>query len=157
MRRLLAVCALLVSNSALAGIADPPPVGTIHLYSMLGVAGFTSSKIQTYFACTATSPSAQLVGVQFYDENGNEVGNATTTQRTLGPGQTAIWSTGPSDGPSYVTQFLNLQNFGGTARILSTSSNLICSAFVASTDPSHPIPAYMQELLIVSKAKQKGQ
>jgi len=171
MRRLLAVAALLLSTSAYAGIADSPlptlqaGATTMHLFSVPGIINDPATRTTTGFVCASTSRSPQVIGIETFDQNGGApLNDATLTTLTLEPGQECSWTTGfPnffSAGRDASCQSLRadlgLPNMSGSARILSTSKNLLCFAELIAFDSNSGAVAYTN-LTVVYKTKQKGQ
>ena len=148
----------LAAVPALAGIADSPlPVleagkTTVHLYAVPGVIDIGG--LITFFACTSTDTAPMKVGVElFFSGGGAPANDAVATSLTVGPGATVFFGTGPSVGIS-----INLNVGGlaskGSARILSTSKKLACTAFIA--DNGNAPPTSMAYLTIIAKTKQKA-
>ncbi len=124
-----------------------------HLYSVPGVMGL--SCFGTYFSCTSLDTAAMRVGVElFVGPGGPPVNDAVATSLSVASGATARFGTvTPLD-------FGIQSNLGfgstslGSARILSTSKKLACTAFVADSCFS-PV-TFMNHLTIISKTKQKA-
>lgn len=157
--RTTAATALIVVLSAapsLAGIFDSPIPApfTQHLYSVPGVINDGASNLTTLFSCTSTSTSPQTVGVEVFPAaGGGPLNNAATTALTVAPGATVTFAT--LGVPSlYVDQSFGLPSMKGSARILSTSKSLICSALLA--DSANFSPTSMSSLTVTKKTKQKG-
>ena len=157
----IAAAVLLVAQVASAGIKDSPlptlsaGATTYHLYSVPGVVNDGPSFLATYFSCTSTSTSSIVVGVEVFGASGGgPLNNAATTAVTIPAGGSVRFGTNGSStfsidsllGPGSVSV--------GSARILSTSKSLICTAFIA--DYTANPPASMTYLTIVAKAKQKA-
>ncbi len=155
---LLAVT-LAAATAARAGIADSPlPVlvagqTTLHLYSVPGVKGAGGTNLATYISCTSTSSSPQTVGVEvFADTGGAPLNNAATTAVLVPAGGSVRFGT--SDSFAFGTnQSLSIAVDNGSARILSTSKLLVCTAFIA--DEGNP-PVSMVQLTIIKGVKQKA-
>jgi hypothetical protein len=150
---LIAALFLMLSPAAsLAGIADSPIPAPFayHLFSVTGVINDAGTNYSTYFLCTSTSTSPQTVGVElFAAAGGGPVNNAATTALVVGPGATVGFGTA---GEAFVDVSLAAGVFPkGSARILSTSKSLICTAFLK--DFSNGSVGY---LAVVKKTKQKG-
>jgi hypothetical protein len=149
-------CAL-ISSAAWAGIADSPIPApfTHHLYSVPGVLNSGApANLGTWFSCTSTSTSPQTVGVEVFPAaGGGPVNNAATSSLVVAPGATVTFGT------YNVTSFYTDSNLAigamkGSARILSTSKSLVCTAFIA--DGANVTPDSMTYLTIVKGAKQKA-
>jgi len=150
---------------SVAGIAESPlpvlqaGVSTQFLCSVPGVRNDGGSNLGTFFVCTSTSTSPQVVSVEvFADTGGGPTNNASTNAQTVAPGGTVRFGTA-SAGSLFQSGFANQGNlalgaFIGSARILSTSKSLICTAFVA--DVGNATPESGSQLTIVKKAKQKA-
>ena len=162
MRSILGVVfalALLVPVSSRAGIADSPlPVlvvgqTTFLLYSVPGVMNDFSTTLATFFSCTSTSSSSETVGVELFGAPGGApLNDATMTEQTVAPGATVTFGT--TAVPYASASLGNPVMARGSARILSTSKSLICTAFIA--DSAHSTPTTMTSLTIVAKTKQKA-
>jgi hypothetical protein len=148
-----------VAAPSLAGIADSPlPVleagkRTLHLYSVPGVRD--SSCSGTYFDCTSMETATMRVGVELFPAAGGPALNdAAASSLDVAPGASVRFGT------STALDFgisSNLGGFGsslGSARILSTSKKLACTAFVADRCNS-PI-SFTSQLTIIAKTKQKA-
>ncbi len=150
----------IVATPSLAGIADSPlPVlmageTTLHIYSVPSVIG-GGGGLSTYFGCTSTDTATMQVGVElFLSAGGAPANDAAATSLTVGPGATVIFGTSSAVGIS-VNSSLGGGFSKGSARILSTSKKVACTAFLA--DPSTAPPATMVYLTIIKKTRQKGQ
>src|SRR5262245_9691458 len=91
---------LMCAVPVFAGIADSPlPVlvvgqTTFHLYSVPGVVNDSGRSVATFFACTSTSTSSMVVGIEIFGAGGGSpVNNATTTAATLAAGGTVVLGT----------------------------------------------------------------
>jgi len=157
----LALAALVTGAvPAVAGIVDTPlpvlqaGVTTQFLYSVPGVV--SGGTLRTYFSCTSADPATQQVGVEvFFNAGGGPCNDAAATSVSVAPGATVTFGTGSSAQFS-VTSDLGC-GFGGplgSARILSTSKKLVCTAFVA--DAANFPPQVAWQLTIVAKLKQKA-
>ena len=155
----LAACAaLLAAPNARAGIADSPlPVlsagaTTLHLYSVPGV---IAEVLGTYFSCTSTDTVTIQVGVELFGSLGGAPANdAAATSLSVAPGATVIFGTGGAAG-IFISSSLGGGSFSkGSARILATSKNLACTAFLA--DRLNDPPTSMAQLTIIAKLKQKA-
>lgn len=146
------------AGRAVAGIVDSPlpvlSVGqtTLHLYSVPGVMSLTG--VETFFACTSTDAVPIQVGVEMFGSGGGAPFNdAAATSLTVAPGATVIFGTISAVGIS-VNSSVGPVGSKGSARILATSKNLICTVFAA--DPFNAPPTSMTYLTIVRKTKQKA-
>ena len=154
----LAACAaLLAAPKARAGIADSPlPVlsagaTTLHLYSVPGV---IDGVLGTYFACTSIDSVTMQVGVELFGPPGGAPFNdAAATSLSVAPGATVIFGTGGAAG-IFISSNLGGSFSKGSARILATSKNLACTAFLA--DRLNDPPTSMAQLTIIKKTKQKA-
>jgi hypothetical protein len=109
---------------------------THHLYSVPGVLNDGGSFLATFFSCTSTSTSSQTMGIEVFPAaGGGPVNNVAITAMAVAPGATVTYGT--VGAPSLFTdQPLALGGMKGSARILSTSKSLICTAFVADVSAS---------------------
>ena len=168
------VLALVVITAAVAraGIADTPlPVlqtgnRTVHVFDVPGVfvvdTGFsTDQAIWTYFACTNVGKLPVRVGVEVFNASGAGPLNDVTTgvgAKDVAVGQTVEFLAFNAGGSTFFSPdaaiSVGTTVFHGSARILSTSKNIICSCFVRSAAFS-PVQV-MSPLTVVSKLKQKG-
>lgn len=132
---LLAV--LILAPAARAGITEPVPnlKGAAHnttrtRFSTTGV--INSSDFGTYFTCTSTWTMPQDIAVEVYDPAGNAQNDPIATRLTFQPGETKMFATTGVPGFD-LDENLNLGAIPkGSARILSTSTGLVCSAFTAN-------------------------
>ncbi len=155
---LLAVTLATINTPAVrAGIADSPlptlVMGqtTLHLYSVLGVHG--DAGVATVFECTSTDTAAQTVGVELFDfGGGGALNDATMTASSVPPGGTIAFQTSATANFSAIS--LGSSVTRGSARILSTSKKLACTAIVA--DRSSAPPTVTWPLTIIAKVKQKA-
>jgi hypothetical protein len=150
-----------VPLQARAGIADSPlpvlqaGISTQLLYSVPGVLSDAGHSVATYFSCTSTSTSSIVVGVELFGAGGGSaINNAATTAFTLPAGGTVVFGTIGAVGISTDVDLTAGALAKGSARILSTSKALICTAFVA--DPNNNPPGSGWELTVVAKTKQKA-
>jgi hypothetical protein len=127
---------------------------TLHLDSVPGVVNDAGSALATYFLCTSTSRSPQVVGVEVFNDIGSLVNDATTTKFTLSADGAVNFGTAGSVSIG-VHENLSVGALpAGAAGILSTSKSLIRSAVLA--DPTSNPPAALAKLTIVAKTKEKG-
>ncbi len=142
-----------------AGIADSPlpvlsaGVNTLHLYSVPGVVN--GGGLGTYFLCTSTSTGSQVVAIElFAAAGGGPLNSAASTEQTVAAGATVTFGTQTASALT-INQDLGAPIItNGSARVLSTSKSLICTAFLSTvgTNPAQTGPY----LTITAKTKQKG-
>jgi hypothetical protein len=159
---LVAGFALLASSPAMtrAGISDAPPLlqgeRALALFSVSGVV--TAGGLGTYFSCTSASSAPIRVSVEVFDETtGSTINDPSAVSVSVAPGGTVMFAT-QNESASFCSAqpltpspvFLPL----GSARILSTSKALVCTAFLA--DAYNDPPTSMVPLAVVGKTKQKG-
>lgn len=159
----LGLVVALLATPALAGIADSPlPTlvagkKTFHVYSVSGVGNAVVTGYAAYFSCTSADTAPMQVGIEVFGDNGGgSVNDATATSLSVPPGGSVMFGT--SSISAAITIDSNLGSPGatrGSARILSTSKKLVCSAFLA--DNFNSPPASMVYLTIVKKTTQKGE
>ncbi|MEW6270907.1 MAG: hypothetical protein AB1689_16610 [Thermodesulfobacteriota bacterium] len=157
---LVALAVAAAVTPARAGIADSPlpvlnGVRAKHLYSVPGV--IRLGTFETVFICTSAEKEKTIrLGVEVFGGGGGapqndvEAGNGAID---LEAGDTAVIATGET-GAFSEDEIIDLNtNAGGSARIVATSTNAICTAMLV--DFSAP-PAAMVQLTIVAKTKQKA-
>jgi len=159
----LGLAALFLECAALAhaGIADSriPAPFTQNLYSVPGV--INAEGLATYFMCTSTASSNITVGVEVFDASGGSpLDDASASGLSVAPGATVIFTTGDSADAQLGAQILPDAALGiptptkGSARILSTSRALVCTAFVSD---SVNVPTKITwQLPVILKTKQKA-
>jgi hypothetical protein len=139
---------------AFAGLVDTPlaPAFKQLVYSVTGVRNAAVSPLATIFSCTSTAIEPITVGVDVFNNAGALVSPALPLP--VAPGQTVVFATAP--GASYAPdQVMPVPAIiHGSARIVSTSKSLICSAAVV--DVAVNPPRTMSQLTIVAKTKQKA-
>jgi len=153
-----ACAALLAPPQVRAGIADSPlPVlsagaTTFHLYSVPGI--IRSGSLGSFFSCTSTDTATMQVGVEvFGPAGGAPINDAAATSLSVAPGATVMF--GSSAVGILIDSDAGIPSMSkGSARILSTSKKLACTAFVADTGNDPPTSAW--QLNIIAKVKQKG-
>lgn len=157
---LIVLVVLILAPAVHAGIADSPlPVlvtgkKTLHLYSVLGVA--SNASVATIFTCTSTDTVPQQVGVEvFGGAGGGPANDATTTSVSVVPGGTAVIETQSTTYFGVDSNLATSVGNRGSARILSTSKKLACTAIVA--DSSTAPPSSTWPLTIIKKIKEKGE
>lgn len=161
----LALATLTATTAQALGIADSPlPVllagkATLHLYSVPGV--IQGGNISTFFLCTSTDTTSQQVGVEIFPSLGGAPCNdAAAESVSVLPGATVKFGTAQP-----ANDILGLvvadsaigcggDANGGSARILSTSKKLVCTAFAG--DRINIPPATSWQLTIIAKLKQKA-
>ncbi len=155
----LAAALILAAGPAVAGIVHSPlpellpGAKTVHLYSVPGVINF--SGLDTFFACTSTATAPIQVGVElFFPSGGAPANDVVATSLSIGPGATVIFGTGAAVGISIDSSLAGGSFSKGSARILATSKNLACTAFIA--DSGNAPPTSMAQLTIIAKTKQKA-
>jgi hypothetical protein len=167
LRSIATVVPLLAASSALGGVVDSPlpvlQVGkpTQHVFTVPGV--IKNNNIETIFSCTSLEKSGSIVvAVEVFGAlGGSPLNDASTPSldgaETLQPGETATITTGATVGfheDEIVDSLLPASVRNGSARIVSTSKRIACSAYLA--DELNDPPSSMTALSILSKQKQKG-
>ena len=146
---------------ALAGIADSriPAPFTQNLFSVPGV--INAEGLATYFMCTSTAASDITVSVEVFDASGSSpLDDASASALSVAPGATVIFTTTGNAGVQLGAHIVPDAALGiptpttGSARILSTSKALVCTAFVGDT-ANVPTQTVWQ-LPVVAKTKPKG-
>ncbi len=147
-----------------ASIADSVPLlpGGVRARHLYTVPGFSAGALAIVISCTSTEKTGGkdvTWAVQFY--NANPAGPDLKNDVTAGEGVvTAV------PGRNMAVSNVAVAGFGviavtgggigpGTARILSTSRNLICAAYLI--DPTNSPPTSITALPILSRTRQKGQ
>lgn len=154
---ILASIVLATAPRALAGIADdpvPPLQGQAArlVYSVTNVVN--NGSLGTYFTCTNVDSGDVRVGVEIFGAAGTSFNDPSPSSQILPAGVTKTFGTATALGLA-IDSNLGAGAFPmGSARILATSSRLICTAFVM--DPNNTIPSSGWQLTIVAKAKQKA-
>jgi hypothetical protein len=147
----LLVVAVLASQTAQAGLADPTPTlggqPSFHLWSVPGV---VNNGYSTIFACSNSTSTAIRIGVEVFGAAGGaSLNNASATSLVLQAGASGGFITQVSS--SFITKTplgIGLLH-DGSARILATASTgVICSAILA--DPATSPAASMTNLTVVS-------
>lgn len=176
MRRGVSVAVLTIAGAvigacgpAIAGVGDSPiPVietgeSTLHIFTVPGVV--KNNNLETEFVCTSLSSTWARVAVEVFPAsagatpippgNNVEVGFGDGAA-DVSPGGTVTIGTGNTAGiheDEVITGLAAGSVKNGSARILSTTKLLTCTAFLAD-DVSDP-PASMVSLPVIVK-KQKG-
>src|SRR5262249_19017606 len=112
------------------------------------------NSLGTFFACTSTSTSSERVGVELFDSTGSLLNDAATTAVTLSSGAAVIFATAGATGISVNQSFTPPTMQRGSARVISTSQSLVCTAFVADALNDPPVTSW--QLTIIAKTKQKA-
>jgi hypothetical protein len=154
----------IAATPALAGIADTPlpvlEVGkkTYHLYSVPGAVD--GGNLSTFFVCTSTDTAPETVAVEtFGGLGGDPYNDAAAESYSVLPGATGRFGTQQpvNDvlGGVGVNSTVSFPGPGtASARILSTSKKLVCTAFVG--DRINVPPQTSWQLTIIKKKTQKG-
>ena len=146
---------------ARAGIADSPvPIlqghKAQHIFSVSGVV--TAGGLGTYFSCTSVAPIDVAVSVELFSEDGSGPCNdASAVALSVAPGATVMFATQNVNSAFSSVQLLTPTPVfigHGSARILSSSKLLVCTAFLA--DAYNDPPTSMAALTVVSRTKQRG-
>src|SRR5207244_1057249 len=104
--------------------------------------------------CTSTDTAPMTVSVEVFGSSGGAPGNdAAANARTLQPGATVLFGTFSAAGFAIDSNVGGLTG-NGSARILSTSKKLACTAFVADFANNPPTTSW--QLTIIAKLKQKA-
>ena len=154
----------LVAMPAIAGIADSPlPVlqagkRTLFLYSVPGV--IAGGALSTFFLCTSTATAPQQVSVEvFLRFGGGPCNDAAADSQSVQPGATVVFGTGQPINEILGGQVADSSVCGGigtgSARILSTSTKLVCTALVGDAENSPPTTSW--QLTVIKKTSQKGE
>lgn len=108
------------------------------------------------FFCTSTEPTKSITAsVEVFGKLGGvPLNSANADDEGLNPGGTAVWATNPQN------TFVQSEDLGfagvidhGSARIVSTSTKIVCGAVVVNALSS---ANGMVNLPVVQKLKQKG-
>ena len=155
------------ASSSLAGVVDSPlPVlqtgaPARHVFTVPGV--IKNNNIETVFSCTSLESSNTIVvAVEVFGAlGGGPLNDASTPSldgaETLQVGETVTITTGATVGfhEDEIIDSLGAASVrNGSARIISTSKKIACSAFI--TDELNDPPSSMTSLSILSKQKQNG-
>lgn len=158
--------AALTAGPSFAGVVDSPvsqisnsgSASTIFLVP--GV--IKNNLVETVFLCTSLElVSPIVVGVEVFSDLGVGPLNSAALPtlegvETLDPGETALIATGATAGlheDDIMTSLPSASLRNGSARIISTSKRIMCSAYL--TDEINDPPTLMAPLPLISK-KQKG-
>jgi hypothetical protein len=147
---MLVLVGALVTTPALADITRSPlPVlvagkKTYHVYSVSGVGGKAGGDLGTYFSCTSTDSVPMQVAVEIFNSSGGSgcplsptgcapINNAVTTSLSVDGGETVMFGTCSGAWISVDSDLGGCDGTFGSARILSTSKKLICTAFLVAS------------------------
>lgn len=164
LRGALVIAAALATAPALAGPADSPvpsisgSASTRLLFIVPGV--IKNNGLETAFMCTSLELIDTTVAVEVFAPEGggalnnvsSAVGNGTIT---LPAGGTVTISTGTSIGlheDLTISGLVNVKN--GAARILGTSTRVLCTAMLV--EKSGATPATVSTLKVFARRKQNG-
>ena len=159
-RQIVITLALCVTVApAFAGIADTPlPTlvagkRTLLVYSVPGL--ISSAGLATFFSCTSTDTATMQVGVELFGPaGGGSANDAAATSLSVGPGATVIFGTSSAAAISIDSNLSGGVFSKGSARILATSSYLVCTAYIADATTAPPTSGW--HLTIVKSTKQAG-
>jgi hypothetical protein len=153
-----------VPTVAIAGLIDSPlpvlAVGqtTVHMFSIPGV--IKNNNLETVFICSSLSSQPVTVAVEVFATGGGAPLNdanlpSLSGVEVLAPGTTKTITTGSTaafhEDQTLALPAASLRN--GSARIVSTSKSIACSAFI--TDQISDPPISMMPLRLISR-KQRG-
>ncbi len=157
----ISFCAvLLLAAPAGAGLGDKPPLlngdtKAKHVYSMTGVLSETNG-LSTVVTCTSLEKSKDLLfAVEFFGTFGAALNDVTTAgvvtippgeTRSIGSLDTSMYTETYAAGLSRIFEVLS-------ARVLATSSKLLCNAFLVEEDGT---PTVGSRLPVYKKTKQAG-
>jgi len=146
-----------------AGILDSPlpliaGLKTKYIYTVTGVTSATGG-LETVFHCTSMDKKPFKMGIEIFKGDGtgplNDVA-AGNGEQDFNPGQSRTIVT--SSNVDAFDEDKNITALGsvdqGSARIVSTSSNIVCTAMLV--DPNNAPPTSMVSLNVFAKTKQKG-
>jgi hypothetical protein len=144
-----------LATPARAGVVDSPLPApfTQHVFTVPGVV--TPGGLDAFFTCTNLDAVNVTIGVEIFGSPGGAaINDAADTSLNVATGATVMFGTGAAVG-LVIDSNLGSGNFSkGSARILSTSKKIACTAFVA--DPSNAPPTSAWQLTIIAKTKQKA-
>jgi hypothetical protein len=146
-----------------AGVVDSPlpslgGLSTRHVFTIPGVIKYKN--IETVFECTSLETSATItVGVEVFGAAGGSPKNDVTVfgNAAVAPGATVTITTGSLAGiheDAVISNLLVGDLRNGSARIISTSSRITCTALLA--DDTLDPPTSMVGLHVIAKKKQGG-
>jgi hypothetical protein len=150
-----------IAGPARAGLLDPIPVVNGHklktIYTVTGVTAGTGG-LETVFFCTSVDKKEVLVAIQIFDYDNALLNDVTTADNgvdTIEPGESSSMETNSVaaiDEDVTITPTDDANH--GSARILASSSKIICSAHLISATGTPPTS--MTTLPVFKKTKQKG-
>ena len=158
MRHTVAFVAVLTLAAvpAVAGIIDTPvPQGFKLVYSVPAISGtMVPPNGRPVFTCTNTHKSEITVGVEVFTSlGGPPAGNPEAARLTVPVGATVSWGMGAPFSFAINKELgVAFGNGKGSARIVATSSNVMCTAYLVDYDDGMPV----LNLTIVGKTKQKA-
>lgn len=137
-----------------AGVVDSPLPApfTQHVFTVPGIIDYVSPS--SFYACTNLDSASVTIGVELFGSaGGGPINDASATSLNVAVGATVLFGT-PAAG-LLIDANVGTNGFGkGSARILSTSKKIACTAFVADTTNAPPTSAW--QLTIIKKTKQKA-
>ena len=124
------------TDTPLPTFSDGKPA--VAVYTAVGV--IKNNNLETDFVCTNVDPAAVDIGVEVFDETGalrNSVNAGVGAFLNVGPGKTVTVGTAGT-AAFHEDQTLTLNGAGtganllrnGSGRVVGTSKNLLCTAFV---------------------------
>ena len=156
------LCAWAVGSPAFAGLADSPIPEVNgrkmkHVYSVVGVRN--SPTLSTLFTCTNIDPKnpIEFAVEVFAFSGGNPLNDVTAGvgEKTLQVGETrTIVTSSSSSFPTSSNAGLGDTSTSGAARILTSSTKVLCSAIIHEKDTNPP--ESMLQLPVFKKVKQAG-
>ena len=155
----------LLATGASAGILDKPPLinGTEKAKELFLITGVTAedSELGTFIICTSLDKSDSILAVEVFSEaNGSSINDITAgegVETNVVPGETVTFEISFDTGGIAVTFADEIIDVGtlhhGSARVLSTGKNFICTAGFAESE--NGVPTSMVQLNVISR-KQNG-
>jgi hypothetical protein len=143
------------------GVIDSPIplVGGLKVKTVFIVPGVSAgfSDFETQFLCTSLDTKAITVAIEVFDDSGGGPQNDVTADNgvdAIGVGETSAFET--NDIPSFESDehIDTVAANSGSARILSTSSKVACTALIVAGASLTP-PTSMTNLQVIKKS-QKG-
>jgi len=167
-RALVLVLGCTLSTIAHAqGVTDAPPLlgGTTRAKHVFSIPGATANgNLSTVVMCTSLEKNKTVdLALEVFSEDGAQAGNDVTANAGvltgIAPGRTVTFEVALDMNGVLATTYDSLIILPGvlahgSARVLATSSNLMCAAGLI--DPTSVAPAAMMALPVVAKTKQKG-
>jgi hypothetical protein len=160
----ITLCLTVAAAPARAGIVDTPlPVlpstgeQSKLVFAITGVISRSAATLETVFHCTNLDSKPVEIAVEVFDLGGTRVNDASTGVGAAvhQPGVTLTYVT--RDTAAYAEDVflgISVPINQGSARIVATSSKIICTAQVL--DEVNNPPASITALHVVSRTKQKG-